>query len=58
MFAGTKSYEIRGNATYGLGGGWSARGRVDYFSSLTTQQLYHTNIYDAYAQPAVRTRAA
>jgi LPS-assembly protein len=41
------SYEVRGNATYALGGGWSARGRADYFTSLQAQQLYHTNIYDA-----------
>jgi LPS-assembly protein len=44
---GSNSYELRGNATYGLGRGWSARGRVDYFTSVTAQQLYHTNIYDA-----------
>jgi LPS-assembly protein len=44
---GANSYEVRSNATYGLGGGWNARGRVDYFTSLQTQQLYHTNIYDA-----------
>jgi LPS-assembly protein len=42
-----KSYEIRGSATYALGGGWSARGRVDYFTSLASRQLYQTNIYDA-----------
>jgi lipopolysaccharide assembly outer membrane protein LptD (OstA) len=45
--AGTKSYKILGNGSYVLGKGWSARGRVDYFSSLRTQQLYQTNIYDA-----------
>ena len=27
--------------------GIRARARVDYFSSLTTQQLYNTNIYEA-----------
>jgi LPS-assembly protein len=44
---GANSYEVRGNGSYALGGGWSARGRVDYFTSVTAQQLYHTNIYDA-----------
>jgi LPS-assembly protein len=44
---GRRSYEIRGGATQVLGGGWRARGRVDYFSDVTVQQLYHTNIYDA-----------
>ncbi|HEY3382748.1 MAG TPA: LPS assembly protein LptD [Vicinamibacterales bacterium] len=42
-----KSYEIRSNLNQSLGHGWSARGRVDYFSDITAQQTYNTNIYDA-----------
>jgi lipopolysaccharide assembly outer membrane protein LptD (OstA) len=42
-----RSYEIRGSLAQGLGGHLRARGRVDYFSSITVQQLYNTNIYDA-----------
>jgi LPS-assembly protein len=44
--AGTTSYDVKSNASYTLGGGWSARARVDYFTSLQTQQRYNTNIYD------------
>jgi LPS-assembly protein len=42
-----RSYEIRGNANQQLPFGLRARGRVDYFSSLTTMQTFNTNIYDA-----------
>lgn len=41
------SFELRGSGTYGLARGWTARGNVDYSSSMITRQLYHTNIYDA-----------
>jgi len=41
------SYEIQGNLNQPLGGRWTARARVDYFSDVTVQQTYHTNIYDA-----------
>ncbi len=47
---GRESYEMRGSATQSLGGGWSARGRVDYFSDITVQQTYNTDIYDATRQ--------
>jgi len=42
-----RSYEIQGAATHDLGAGLRARGRVDYFSDITVQQTYHTNIYEA-----------
>jgi LPS-assembly protein len=42
-----RSYEVRGNASQDLGAGFSGRGRADYFSDITVQQTYHTNIYEA-----------
>ena len=42
-----RSYEVRGEATQSLGAGLQARGRADYFSDITVQQTYHTNIYEA-----------
>ncbi len=42
-----KSYEVRGDATQTLGAGFDARGRADYFSDITVQQTYQTNIYEA-----------
>jgi LPS-assembly protein len=42
-----KSYEVRGDATQALGAGFDARGRADYFSDITVQQTYQTNIYEA-----------
>ncbi|MGQ0735736.1 MAG: LPS-assembly protein LptD [Acidobacteriota bacterium] len=42
-----RSYEITGGVAQALPFRLRARGRVDYFSSLTTQQLYNTNIYEA-----------
>jgi len=45
--AGGRSYEMNGGVAQVLPFGIRARGRVDYFSSLTTQQLYNTNIYEA-----------
>jgi LPS-assembly protein len=41
-----RSYEIRGTANQLLPHGFRARGRVDYFSSITTMQTLNTNIYD------------
>jgi LPS-assembly protein len=43
----TRSYEFKGGANHRLPGRLRARGRVDYFSSLTTMQTFNTNIYDA-----------
>ena len=41
------SYEFTGAVTQALGGAARARMRLDYFSDVLTQQLYHQNIYDA-----------
>jgi LPS-assembly protein len=43
----TRSYELRGGANQRLPAGLRARGRVDYFSSVTSMQAVNTNIYDA-----------
>ena len=43
----SRSYEVRSAVAQQLPAGIRARARVDYFSSLTTQQLYNTNVYDA-----------
>jgi len=41
------SYEFTGAVTQALGGTARARMRLDYFSDVLTQQLYHQNIYEA-----------
>jgi LPS-assembly protein len=41
------SYEITANLAQTIWRGLRARGRVEYFTSLLNQQLYHQNIYDA-----------
>jgi LPS-assembly protein len=41
-----RNYEIRGTANQLLPYGFRARGRVDYFSNVTTMQTLNTNIYD------------
>jgi hypothetical protein len=41
-----RSYELRGETAQPLPGRLRARARVNYFSRLSTQQLYHTNIYE------------
>lgn len=41
------SFELTGTAAQTLPGGLRARARFDYFSNLTTQQLYQSNVYDA-----------
>ncbi|HEX7485427.1 MAG TPA: putative LPS assembly protein LptD [Vicinamibacterales bacterium] len=47
VLPGSQSYEVRANVNQALGRQWSARGRVDYFTDITVQQTYNTNIYDA-----------
>jgi LPS-assembly protein len=42
-----RSYEISGTLAQVLPAGLRARGQVDYFSSLTSQQLNYTDIYQA-----------
>jgi LPS-assembly protein len=44
---GDRSYRAQGSLTQALPGHWTARARVDYFTSLTVQQAYNSNIYDA-----------
>ena len=41
------SYEFTGAMTQALGGSARARMRLDYFSDVFTQQIYHQNIYQA-----------
>ena len=42
-----RSYELRGEARYGITDSISARGQVNYFSDVTVQQQYQSNIFDA-----------
>jgi LPS-assembly protein len=42
------SYEVHGNATQFLPRGIRARGRVDYFSSITQNQSFNMNYINAY----------
>jgi LPS-assembly protein len=42
-----RSYQLNGSLTQVLPGRLRARARVEYFSSLQTQQLYNQNFYDA-----------
>jgi LPS-assembly protein len=44
---GSRSYDIRANANQPLPGGFRARAHVSYFSSITTNQTFNTNVYDA-----------
>ena len=41
------SYQVSANASQAIARGLRARARVDYFTDLRTQQLYHQNIYQA-----------
>jgi LPS-assembly protein len=43
----SNSFEINGNATQGLGPRLRGRARLDYFSNIVSQQLYHQNVYQA-----------
>jgi LPS-assembly protein len=40
------SYEVRSSMSQALGRRWTARGRVDYFTDITVNQAYNTDIYD------------
>ena len=42
-----QSYNLRGNATHVFTDALRARGQIDYFSDVTVQQTYQTNIYEA-----------
>lgn len=41
------SFELSGGLTHVLAPGLRARARLDYFSDVISQQLYHQNIYEA-----------
>jgi LPS-assembly protein len=47
LVPGDLSYNVRASATQTLNRQWSVRGQVNYFTSLTVQQAYNTNIFDA-----------
>ena len=46
MLPARTSYEVRSSASHALGRRWTARGRVDYFTDITVNQAYNTDIYD------------
>jgi LPS-assembly protein len=43
----SRTYNARGGANQRLPGNFRARGRVDYFTSLATNQTLYSNLYDA-----------
>lgn len=54
---GRQSYQIQGAANQYLGAGLRARGRVDYFSNITVQQTYNTDISRAAQRSRTMTGA-
>ena len=42
-----RSYDLRGEARYRITDNINARGQINYFSDVTVQQQYQSNIYDA-----------
>jgi len=42
-----RSYELRGDMRQQITSNLTARGNIDFFSDVTVQQMYHTNIFDA-----------
>lgn len=46
-FPARKSFNLTGSATQALPANLNLRANVSYFSDVTTQQLYQTNIFDA-----------
>ena len=42
-----RSYRLTGQARQALGGGWLARGQLNYFSNIDVQQTYNHNVFDA-----------
>ena len=47
ILPGRRSYQLRGSMQHRISNALTARGQVDYFSDVTVQQTYQTNIYDA-----------
>jgi LPS-assembly protein len=44
---GDLSYRVQASLAQAINKQWSVRARIDYFTNLTVQQTYNTNIYDA-----------
>ena len=42
-----RSYNLRGAVQHRISDALTARGQVDYFSDITVEQTFHTNIYEA-----------
>ncbi len=46
-FPARRSYEVRGTMRHQIADNLTARGQIDYFSDVTVQQQYQTNIFEA-----------
>jgi LPS-assembly protein len=46
-FPARQSYQVRGNARHRVSDSITARGQIDYFSDVTVQQTYQTNVFEA-----------
>ncbi len=46
-FPARRSYQVRGNAQHRISDSITARGQVDYFSDVTVQQTYQTNVFES-----------
>ena len=46
-FPARRSYQVRGNARHRVSDSITARGQIDYFSDVTVQQTYQTNVFEA-----------
>ncbi len=46
-FPARRSHQIRGNAQHRISDSITARGQVDYFSDVTVQQTYQTNVFES-----------
>ena len=46
-FPARRSYQLRGNARHRVSDSITARGQIDYFSDVTVQQTYQTNVFEA-----------
>ncbi len=46
-FPERRSYNLRGNMQHRISDSIRARGQIDYFSDITVQQTYQTNVFEA-----------
>ena len=46
-FPARRSYQLRGSAQHRISDSIRARGQIDYFSDVTVQQTYQTNVFEA-----------